>query len=78
MYGSNIETLNVYLKSSTTPGTLYWTRKGSLSDKWYQAQVDIQENSTYQIMFEAVVGHGEWGDIAVDDITVREGSCAGL
>ncbi|CAC5378863.1 MAM and LDL-receptor class A domain-containing protein 1,MAM and LDL-receptor class A domain-containing protein 2 [Mytilus coruscus] len=78
MYGLNIKTLNVYLKSSATPGKLFWTHKGSLSNKWYQAQVDIQGNSTYKIMFEAVVGHGVRGDIAVDDITVREGSCAGL
>lgn len=78
MYGSNVKALNVYLRFATTVGKPIWTHTGTLSNKWYQSQVDIQGNATYEIMFEGVRGTSYKGDIAVDDITVREGSCAGL
>ena len=31
----------------------------------------------FQLIFEGVVGNGYLGDIAIDDITVKTGSCAG-
>ena len=33
------------------------------------------ENSCFQILFEAGVGSGPLGDIALDDIQVLRGSC---
>lgn len=78
MYGSQINTLNVYLYNSTTLGIPIWSHFGDQGNKWYQTQIDIQGYSTYQIMFEGVCGNGPRGDIAVDDISVREGSCLGL
>lgn len=77
MYGSNVKALNVYLKTGSTLGKPVWTHNGTRSNKWYQARVDIQGNTTYQIMFEGVRGVSYKGDIALDDISVPEGPCAG-
>ena len=77
MPGTHVRTLNVYLKSGSNYGNPVWTHTGTRSNKWYTASVDIQMNSTYSIVFEGVRGVSYRGDIAVDDITVRDGSCSG-
>jgi hypothetical protein len=77
MYGSNVNALNVYLKKDTSLGKPVWTHTGTRSNKWYQSQVDIQGSSPYQILFEGVRGTSYKGDIAVDDISVVDGSCQG-
>jgi hypothetical protein len=77
MYGSNVNALNVYLKKGTSLGKPVWTHTGTRSNKWYQSQVDIQGSSPYQILFEGVRGTSYKGDIAVDDISVVDGSCQG-
>lgn len=78
MYGSEINTLNVYLYNSTALGIPIWTHFGNQGNKWYHTKIDIQGYSIYQIMFEGVRGNGIMGNIAVDDISVLEGSCPGL
>ncbi|VDI82670.1 Hypothetical predicted protein [Mytilus galloprovincialis] len=75
MYGSGINTLNVYLYNSTALGIPIWTHFGNQGNTWYHTKIDIQGYSTYHIMFEGVRGNGIMGDIAVDDISVLEGSC---
>lgn len=42
MYGTHVNTLNVYLKSGSSLGTPVWTHTGTLSNKWYNANVNIK------------------------------------
>ncbi|KAH3887683.1 hypothetical protein DPMN_011701 [Dreissena polymorpha] len=42
MYGTHVNTLNVYKMVGTGLGTPVWTRTGTRSDQWYNANVDIQ------------------------------------
>lgn len=42
---------------------------------WRQASVNVNSKSNYQLSFEAIVGIGFAGDIAIDDITVIPGLC---
>lgn len=42
MYGTHVNTLNVYKQVGNTLGTPVWTHTGTLSNKWYNADVNIQ------------------------------------
>lgn len=42
MYGTHVNTLNVYLTSGSALGTPVWTHTGTLSNKWYNANVNIK------------------------------------
>ena len=77
MYGTHVNTLNVYLKTGSTLGNPVWTHTGTLSNKWYSANVDIQQTHGYSIVFEGVRGTSYKGDIGLDDISVTDGSCSG-
>ena len=77
MYGTHVNTLNVYLKTGSTLGSPVWTHTGTLSNKWYSANVDVQQTGGYNIVFEGVRGTSYKGDIGLDDISVTDGSCSG-
>lgn len=42
MYGTHVNTLNVYVKIGASLGTPVWTHTGTLSNKWYSADVNVQ------------------------------------
>ncbi|XP_033751988.1 MAM and LDL-receptor class A domain-containing protein 1-like [Pecten maximus] len=75
MYGTDVKTLNVYTKVGSTYGTPVWSHTGTLSNKWYTTSVNIQANSTYQVVIEGVRGISYRGDIAIDDVSISDGSC---
>lgn len=52
MYGSQIGTLNVYLKQgrSNSLGSPIWTRKANQGNSWNIAQVSLNPSSAYQVM----------------------------
>ncbi|CAB3980379.1 MAM domain-containing glycosylphosphatidylinositol anchor 2-like [Paramuricea clavata] len=52
-----------------------WSRSGDQGDKWYQAQVAVNnQTASYQYVIEGVRGKGIFGNIAIDDISVMD-SC---
>ncbi|XP_071486324.1 MAM and LDL-receptor class A domain-containing protein 1-like [Diadema antillarum] len=55
--------------------TPLWSVSGNLGNAWYGQQVTITSSLPYHLVFEAVVGQGELGDIAVDEIDYRDGVC---
>ena len=77
MYGTHVNTLNVYMKSGSQLGSPIWTHTGTLSNRWYSANVDVQGSSSYNIVFEGVRGTSYRGDIGLDDISLTDGSCSG-
>ncbi|WP_411026962.1 hypothetical protein, partial [Salmonella sp. s55044] len=74
MYGSAINTLNVYAKT-TTLGNATWTKYGSQGNQWILGQVSIHVFTPTQIVFEGVRGSSFTGDIALDDISIVAGDC---
>ncbi|XP_070567019.1 MAM and LDL-receptor class A domain-containing protein 2-like [Ptychodera flava] len=76
MYGAHIETLNVYVKTSSGLGSAVWTRGGGIDDLWHFAEVTVTAAQTYQVVFEGVRGTDYQGDIALDDLTLIDGQCS--
>ncbi|XP_019632083.1 PREDICTED: MAM and LDL-receptor class A domain-containing protein 2-like [Branchiostoma belcheri] len=75
MYGDHVDSLNVYVQTGPVVGQPIWTKSGTQGNQWDQGQVDIPSNSQYNIVFEGVRGNGFRGDIAIDDVTMTDGSC---
>ncbi|XP_046856282.1 MAM and LDL-receptor class A domain-containing protein 1-like isoform X6 [Xenia sp. Carnegie-2017] len=75
MYGNNIGSLNVYRKIY---GSKYkvWSKSGNQGNTWFKAQVNVNSLIySYKIIIEGVRGSGFKGDIAVDDIELKDGYC---
>lgn len=76
MYGTHVNTLNVYLQSGSPGlGTPLWTKKGTQGNKWIQGQLTITPSNAYQVIFEGVRGTSYRGDIAIDDVRLSLGPC---
>nr|XP_039270832.1 MAM and LDL-receptor class A domain-containing protein 1-like [Styela clava] len=77
MFGENIGSLNAYSRPSTSSGlgTKIWTYSKSKGQKWYLAKTYLDTPGSYVITIEAVRGNGEFGDIAIDDVSIPDGLC---
>ena len=69
--------LNVYQKYSTSSHKLF-NQTGHHGNDWMRAKVDIHAQASYSIIFEGVKGANYTSDIAIDDISLSQGSCAQL
>jgi hypothetical protein len=51
MYGLNINTLNVYMKSSGQlgQGIKIWTMQGTQGNQWKHATINVSPTSNYQV-----------------------------
>jgi hypothetical protein len=74
MYGSNIGTLNVYRRERNQLGAVVWSMSSNQGNVWHVAQISIKSVLPYQLIFEAIRGVGNQGDIAIDDIRVDDSS----
>eukprot|EP00057_Strongylocentrotus_purpuratus_P018006 XP_011672480.1 PREDICTED: MAM and LDL-receptor class A domain-containing protein 2 [Strongylocentrotus purpuratus] len=57
-----------------------WTKTGPLDNTWQHATVTARvddETNTYTIGFEGVIGTPSQSDVAMDDINIYDGACAG-
>jgi hypothetical protein len=76
MYGSTIGSLNVYLLSDNRKNKdIIWTLSGSTGNVWMQGLIPFQSNLSHQILFEGVAGTSYYGDIALDDLSVKRETC---
>lgn len=57
MKGKNIESLNVYTRTSLNE-TLVWTRKGNQGDVWINGRVNLDSDLDYKLIFESIRGSG--------------------
>ncbi|XP_033638977.1 MAM and LDL-receptor class A domain-containing protein 1-like [Asterias rubens] len=73
-YGYNIGTLNVYKKANDVYNLIF-SRDYDSWQEWHVAEVTVDSISAFQIIFEAVRGTSWQGDIAIDDIRLRDGAC---
>ncbi|XP_078589527.1 MAM and LDL-receptor class A domain-containing protein 1-like [Branchiostoma floridae x Branchiostoma japonicum] len=77
MYGSAIETLNVYVRTgSSLPAVPVFTRTGEQGNQWLSAEVEISNTGSYHVVIEGISGSDITGQIALDDITLETGHCA--
>ncbi|XP_041944947.1 MAM and LDL-receptor class A domain-containing protein 2 isoform X2 [Alosa sapidissima] len=80
MDGEDVGELNIYLHQPEKPGTAslqpLWGRRGDQGDLWRHGRATVHSpDAPYQIVFEAVVGDGLTGDIAIDDLEILNGPC---
>ncbi|XP_070543189.1 scavenger receptor cysteine-rich domain-containing protein DMBT1-like isoform X2 [Ptychodera flava] len=77
MHGSGEGELDVYVKpgDGTTMHSV-WTKEIDQGNSWLSAEIQIQLQSRFQIILEGHVGDGVTGNIAIDDISLRCGSCS--
>lgn len=80
MHGQDIGSLRVYqIYSSQNGNKLIWTVTDAKGTEWiYQAINLTYNNDSFKIKFEGVRGRGRKGDIALDDITIRNNNCNGM
>ncbi|XP_030849640.1 MAM and LDL-receptor class A domain-containing protein 1-like [Strongylocentrotus purpuratus] len=77
MYGQDVGTLNILTQNADATSTIVTSLAGDQGNQWYSTAFEITSNG-YEIVFEGVVGSGEEGDIAIDNVRMIEGSCGGL
>lgn len=73
-FTAGIGTLNVYLMYGSTNRSIF-TASGNKGQGWFKGQATISANSAYNIVFEGVRGRDYHGDIALDDISLLDGTC---
>ncbi|XP_071142306.1 MAM domain-containing glycosylphosphatidylinositol anchor protein 2-like [Mytilus edulis] len=76
MNGPNIGSLTVYTGDKTHPIWI-WKKTGQQTspDSWKTATIDIPQHSNLGISIVATRGDGDQGDIAIDDIILKSGTC---
>ncbi|XP_063956551.1 MAM and LDL-receptor class A domain-containing protein 1-like [Lytechinus pictus] len=75
MYGDNIGSLNVLIETGGLFSQPYFTLSGNLGNQWNVARIPLNTNDDFQVYFEATVGDGILGNIAIDDVDMYAGSC---
>eukprot|EP00058_Branchiostoma_floridae_P021559 XP_002607049.1 hypothetical protein BRAFLDRAFT_118690 [Branchiostoma floridae] len=76
MYGSTVGSLNVYRDSTSNR---VWSMSGNQGNAWQKASVDFSSSSSYfQIIFEGVRGSWDNGDIAIDDVEIKNHACGAI
>ncbi|EDL41602.1 MAM domain containing 2, isoform CRA_b, partial [Mus musculus] len=79
MYGAGTGLLSVYLKrEEDSEESLLWRRRGEQSISWLRALVEYSCRRRHQIIFEATRGVSIRSDIAIDDVKLQAGPCAGM
>lgn len=58
-------------------GSPRWVAVGNKGDEWHKGGFEFKAHpmQTYQLVFEALAGKSEYGDIAVDDVKIIPGRC---
>ncbi|KAE8746542.1 hypothetical protein FOCC_FOCC006776 [Frankliniella occidentalis] len=77
MYGNGVGTLSVQLADTREEGheQVLWTLSGESGNAWYQAQVTVAAANPFRVVLVGRVGRNSLGDIAVDDVSLSQGSC---
>ncbi|CAD5119990.1 DgyrCDS8574 [Dimorphilus gyrociliatus] len=72
--GVNVGSLVVYTRSqgSNNPS---WESHGNQGNVWKKKSLTLVLASMDTIIFKAVMGNGIFGDIAIDNLNIRAGSC---
>ncbi|XP_072050805.1 uncharacterized protein [Amphiura filiformis] len=77
MYGKDAGRLSVFLRQRGKLSAPIWSMTKDQGDEWIQVTLRTSSNINYQVVFEAARGSGFRSDIALDDITIVNGTCKG-
>ncbi|XP_052404818.1 MAM and LDL-receptor class A domain-containing protein 1 isoform X21 [Carassius gibelio] len=75
MYGlANAMLLNLYIFEN---GRVFkiWSRTNNQGNSWYQGQVEIQPQQSFQIIIEGIRGSNPRSDVSIDDVSIMHGAC---
>ncbi|XP_028968615.1 MAM and LDL-receptor class A domain-containing protein 1 [Galendromus occidentalis] len=77
MFGNGIGTLRVLSRKEGTdePPKTLWEMSGEATNQWYLAQVQVASIEPIQLVLEATVGANSLGNIGIDNISFRPGTC---
>lgn len=79
-YGTDIGALNVYKRDvggSLIP-TKMFTSVGNRFNEWHVMELNFVAPKSYNLIFEGIIGKSFEGDIAIDDVRVKERPCPQL
>uniref|UniRef100_A0A673B178 Uncharacterized protein n=1 Tax=Sphaeramia orbicularis TaxID=375764 RepID=A0A673B178_9TELE len=77
MYGSaDTMGLHVYLVQGRWAQTV-WRKRNDQGNVWREAWVDFTPSGPFQIVFEGRRGSNDRSDVAIDDVKLHHGPCAG-
>uniref|UniRef100_A0A3P8XN93 Zonadhesin-like n=1 Tax=Esox lucius TaxID=8010 RepID=A0A3P8XN93_ESOLU len=69
--------LHIYLLQNGYADGVWWKRNDQ-GDSWQLAQVDLETTGPFQIIFEGRRGTTDQSDVAIDDVSLHRGRCAGM
>lgn len=72
-YGNPPGGLKVYLDDD-----LVWTQLAYQDNKWNKGMIDLRKGKLTNITFYGIIGNDWKGDIAIDDLYIKEGTCKGM
>lgn len=72
-----VRSFSLQTQNADATTTIVASLTGDQGNQWYSTAFEITSNG-YEIVFEGVVGPGEEGDIAIDNVKMIEGNCGGL
>ncbi|XP_022647154.1 MAM and LDL-receptor class A domain-containing protein 1-like isoform X1 [Varroa destructor] len=77
MFGNGVGTLRVLtrIEGSEEPPKTLWEMTGEATNQWYLAQLQVASTEPIQLVLEATVGANSLGNIAIDNISFRQGTC---
>ena len=77
MYGPHVSSLRVYSTSDNrTLGVALWGKNGTQGNVWRNSTITVGGAAPFQVAFEGRRGSSYQGDIAIDDISFKDGPCA--
>ena len=76
MYGSSMGTLELQASIDGTSWNTLWTKSGDQGNSWYNASVSLNSyiGTSVQLRYVATTGSSYRSDMAIDDISVTNGS----
>lgn len=75
MLGPSVSSLDLLVKTKSSE-LLVWTHQGTQNPEWMTAAVNINTSDVERIMFTGHRNTNSRGFIALDDVTVGEGTCS--
>ena len=54
---------------------MIWSKQGNHGQHWLIGNANVDKESPYRLVFTGIVGNGELGDIAIDDVSHGPGQC---
>ena len=70
----------MYVRQTGSPLPAYpvWKLNKDQGDQWYPAYIPVPafpSSSSYDVIIEGVMGQGQKGDLAIDDVLLSGGMC---